>query len=164
MHPQFRALAAATLFLMAAVLGSRAQPFTLGPNDVVAWGGGTDVASARDSAHLETILSLSFPGARFRNFGFEGDTVFAQPRDVNFPPLIEQLKRASATVVLLQFGRAEALSARESVEAFRGAYGAIAGSCAAMGARVVVLAPAPFENGGGLLPDLSARNPALAER
>ena len=70
--------------------------FILRTNDVVAFVGGTDVATARLTGHLETLLAVKFPGARFRNLGWEGDTVFAQPRDVGFPPLAEQLKRAGA--------------------------------------------------------------------
>src|SRR4051812_47763278 len=55
--------------------------------DVVALIGGEDVAAQKESGHLETLLSISFPGVTFRNLGWEGDTVFAQPRDVGFPDL-----------------------------------------------------------------------------
>ena len=54
-----------------------AQVITLGTNDVVAFVGGTDVATARLTGHLEALLAVKFPGARFRNLGWEGDTVFA---------------------------------------------------------------------------------------
>jgi hypothetical protein len=116
------------------------------------------VASARDSAHLATLFALAHPGVRFRNFGWEGDTVFAQPRDVNFPPLLEQLKRARVTAVLLQYGRAEALSDDGSAEKFYAAYERLAYACAQARMRVVLITPAPFEAGGGLLPDLTPRN------
>ena len=65
------------------------RQFTLERHDVVAFLGGADVAVAQHTGHLEALLAAKFHGldARFRNFGWEGDTVYAQPRDVGFPPL-----------------------------------------------------------------------------
>src|SRR5438045_981274 len=90
---------------------SYAQSFSLRTNDVVAFLGGTDVVTAQQSGHLETLLTIDYPSLnlRFRNFGWEGDTVFAQPRDLGFPPLEEHLRRAGATAIVFEFGRAEAL-------------------------------------------------------
>lgn len=161
MHQQIR-FAVAVLLVATAVALRGAAPLRIETNDVVAWVGGSDVAAARDSAHLATLFSTFAPSARFRNFGWEGDTVFAQPRDVNFPPLLEHLKRARATVVLLQYGRAEALSGRESIEKFHAACEHFADDCSRAGMRVAFITPAPFEAGGGLLPDLTSRNSALA--
>src|SRR5690348_3079546 len=60
--------------------------------DVVAFIGGENVAAQKESGHLEALLCISFPGVTFRNLGWEGDTVFAQPRDVGFPELPTSLK------------------------------------------------------------------------
>ena len=136
--------------------------FTLRTNDVVAFVGGTDVATARLTGHLETLLAVKFPGVRFRNLGWEGDTVFAQPRDVGFPPLAEQLKRAGATVIFLQFGRAEALDGRQSVTKFSAAYDRLLAVASKQTPRLVLVTPAPFEKGEAPLPDLSPRNATLA--
>src|SRR5829696_5284763 len=99
-----------------------ATAIELRTNDMVAFVGGSDVAAAQFTGHLETLLAVKFTGTRFRNFGWEGDTVFAQRRDVGFPPLAEHLKRAGLTVVFLEFGRAEALDSRSSVSNFVAAY------------------------------------------
>jgi lysophospholipase L1-like esterase len=136
--------------------------FTLGSNDVVAFAGGSDVAAAQDSAHLETLLAAKFPGARFRNFGWEGDTVFAQRRDVGFPPLSEHLKRARVTVLFLEFGRAEALNGNESVPNFFAAFEKLLNECVKQTPHILLVTPPPFESGGDLLPDLSKRNGQLA--
>ena len=98
--------------------------FVLERGEVVAFVGGADVAAAQQTGHLEALLAVQFRGldTRFRNFGWEGDTVFAQPRDVGFPPLAEHLRRAHATVIVLQFGRAEALAGRDALPRFRTAY------------------------------------------
>ena len=136
--------------------------FILRTNDVVAFVGGTDVATARLTGHLETLLAVKFPGARFRNLGWEGDTVFAQPRDVGFPPLTEQLKRAGATVIFLQFGRAEALDGKQSVAKFSAAYDRLLTDALKQTPRLILVTPAPFEKSEAPLPDLSPRNAPLA--
>src|SRR5215218_3015925 len=99
----------ALLFFIGTILSGRsfaASAIELRTNDVVAFVGGSDIAAAQFTGHLETLLAVKFPGTRFRNFGWEGDTVFAQRRDVGFPPLGEHLKRAGVTIAFLEFGRA----------------------------------------------------------
>lgn len=52
--------------------------FTLETGDVVAFLGGTDVAAAQFTGHLETLLTAKYRDSKihFPNFGWEGDTVF----------------------------------------------------------------------------------------
>ena len=140
------------------------QKFQLDRDDVVAWIGGTDVAAALHSGHLESLLAAANRGRqiRFRNFGWEGDTVFDQPRDVGFPPLTNHLEKAGATVILIQFGRAEALEGRTSMPRFRTAYERLIDSCTRRTQCIVLVTPPPFENAAAPLPDLSARNVDLA--
>ena len=136
--------------------------FSLRSDDVVGFVGGSDVISASFTGHGEALLASRFPGTHFRNFGWEGDTVFAQPRDVGFPPLGEHLRRAGVTVLFLEFGRAETLSVTDSVPRFVAAYEKLLNQCTKQTARIILVTPPPFEVGGGLLPDLSAHNVALA--
>ena len=135
--------------------------FALRTNDVVAFVGGSDVAAAQFTGHLEALLAVKFPGARFRNFGWEGDTVFARPREIGFPPLAEHLKRAGATVVFLQFGRTEVLGSKHSAHSFTAAYEKLLDECAKQTPRLVLVTPPPFERAGEPLPDLSAFNTNL---
>jgi hypothetical protein len=132
--------------------------------DVVAFLGGADVAAAQHTGHLEALLAARFPELRlrFRNFGWEGDTVFGQPRDFGFPPLQAHLERAGASVIVVQFGRVEALRGLGELPAFTKAYGKLLDDCARQTPRLVLVTPPPFEKGGGFLPDLSARNRDLA--
>jgi hypothetical protein len=117
--------------------------FVLRSNDVVGFVGGSDVAAAQFAGHLETLLAVKFPGTRFRNFGWEGDTVFAQPRDIGFPPLVEHLKRAGVTVLFIEFGRAEALAAKNTIQEFIGAYEKLLNKCTNQTARIVLVMPPP---------------------
>lgn len=141
-------------------LGAAEAPavFTLRTNDVVAFVGGSDVAAAQFTGHLEALLAVKFPGARFRNFGWEGDTVFARPREIGFPPLREHLKRAGATVVVLQFGRTEILNGKHDVPSFIAAYEKLLDDCGQQTPRLVLVTPPPFERAGEPLPDLAGHN------
>lgn len=138
--------------------------FSLEAGDVVAFLGGADVATAQLQGHLETLLTLQFFQAnpRFRNFGWEGDTVFSQPRDIGFPELIVHLQKAQATVVVLQFGRMESLQGPEDLAAFETAYASLLDRCGAQTPRLVLVTPLPFEKAPPPLPDLSARNGHLS--
>jgi hypothetical protein len=146
------------------VVASPAFPLT--SNDIVAFVGGADVSSAQQSGHLESLLSCAYLGAHFRNFGWEGDTVYSQPRDFGFPPLIDHLRKAGATVIVLQFGRTEALTeaAGTAPSRFRDTYAALLKEYEAITPRLALVAPPPFENAGGLLPNLATKNPQLAEQ
>jgi hypothetical protein len=149
------------LWCVAPLSGAPAA-LTLRSNDVVAFVGGSDVAAAQFAGHLETLLAVKFPGARFRNFGWEGDTVLARPREIGFPPLAEHLKRAGITVVILQFGRTEVLNSKHSVQSFTAAYEKILDECVKQTPRLVLVTPPPFERASEPLPDLSVFNSNLA--
>src|SRR5205085_7774604 len=150
------------LCLGTARIAAAEAAFALRTNDVVAFAGGSDVAAAQFTGHLEALFAVSFPGAGFRNFGWEGDTVFAQPREIGFPSLTEHLKHAGATVLVVEFGRAEALSGKRSVAEFIAAYEKFLNACAKQTPRLVIVIPPPFESASEPLPDLSRRNRELA--
>jgi hypothetical protein len=137
--------------------------FALTNGYVVAFLGGADVASSQSTGHLEALLAEGGAGqnVRFRNFGWEGDTVFAQPRDVGFPPLSTHLERAHATVVFLQFGRTEAMNAPAETGSFIQAYARLLDTCARQTPRLILVTPPPYEKGDGLFPDLRPRNAVL---
>lgn len=148
--------------MLAVAAGSwAAEAIRFSPNDMVGFIGGGDVAAAQFTGHLESLLAREFPGTRFRNFGWEGDTVFAQPRDLNFPPLKEHLQKAQVTVAIIQFGRAEAIDDDRSD--FRIAYEKLLTETRQAVPRVMLATPIPFEKPAEPLPDLSKHNEKLAE-
>jgi hypothetical protein len=140
-----------------------AVSLSLKDGDVVAFVGGSDVAAAQHTGHLDSLLAAKYANVHFRNFGWEGDTVFARPRDFNFPPLVEHLRKAGANVVILQFGRAEALNPHGSLPNFREAYHDLLTEVQLVTARVFLVIPPPYENPGGLLPNLATKNSTLEE-
>ena len=128
-------------------------------NDIVAFVGGADVAVAQQTGHLESLLAIARPTLRFRNFGWEGDTVFAQPREYNFPPLADHIRKAGATIIFVQFGRMEVFAERN--KEFRPAYEKLLDTFVQITPRLVLVTPIPFERPEPPLPDLSQRNSDL---
>ena len=117
-----------SVVLLNPVSGLPATPvagFAFRTNDVVALVGGEEMVALPQHGYLETLLTAAWPGRtlRFRGLAFEGDTVFEQPRQLHFPSWEQQLDRVGATVVLVQFGQAEALRGATNVSAFAAAAG-----------------------------------------
>jgi len=134
-------------------------------NDVVVFTGGANVVAAQENAYLETILTLSLPTQRirFRNMGWEGDTVFEQRRDLNFGPWSQQFDRIGATVIFAQFGQMESLQGKDSLDEFIRAYDRLLDEFARRTGRIVLVSPAPFENARASMPDLSQHNIELRQ-
>jgi len=139
------------------------QPFLLEQEDVVAFTGGANMVAAQHSAHLETLLALSFSqkSVRFRNLAWEGDTVFEQAREMNFGSWPEQLERVGASVVFAQFGQMESLQGPLALPRFVQAYGKLLDEFTRRPRRIVLLSPVPFEKAQPPLPDLSVHNEDL---
>jgi hypothetical protein len=122
--------------------------------DVVALIGGEDMVVAAELGYFELLALRALPEhrLRFRSLAWEGDTVFEQRRDLNFPSWEEQLDAIGATVVLCQFGQMESFAGRDQLPPFLADYEKLLARFAAGGKRrLVVLEPFAFAQG-----DLSA--------
>jgi hypothetical protein len=146
--PLFRLLSV-VLFVLA--LPSRpgtlraAEPF-FKKGDVIALVGGEDMVVASEYGYVELLLIRALPDyrLRFRNLAWEGDTVFEQRRDLNFPTWEEQLDKIGATVVIAQFGQMESLAGKEKLPEFRAAYGKLLDRFSGGGKRrLLIFAPTP---------------------
>lgn len=151
MNPLVRLVTAAALAVTGVTHHAKAQEARpasqtfFKPGDVVALVGGEDVVVMRDNPQLE-ILVLQQPGlagVKFRNLAFEGDTVFEQFRDLNFPSWEDQLNQVGATVVMAQFGKMESLDGPSGVPAFAEAYERFICRLAANTRRIALLAASP---------------------
>lgn len=160
-----RWLLAASLAMTSLSLARAAAPaFPFRTNDVIAFVGGEDSVEMHRLGYVELLLSRALPAhrLRFRGLGWEGDTVDEQPRELNFPKWPEQLKRSGATVVVCQFGQAEALRGPQRIEAFIDAYGRLLDTLSATVPRVILVSSTRFEPSTGLLPDLTQHLGTLA--
>jgi len=140
-------------------LTSRTPAFPLLTNDCVAFIGGTTTVGDAKHAFLETLLTRRYPGhrLRFRNLGWEADTVFQQERPLNFPGLTESLKAQRATVVFANFGLMESSRGAEGLPEFARAYRTLLDQLTNLTPRIVLLTPFRHEK-------LRASIRAVAER
>jgi hypothetical protein len=104
--------------------GGFAQEVFFKPNDVVALVGGEDMVVVSELGHLEAGIQRALPEhkLKFRSLAWEGDTVFDQHRDLNYPALEAQLEKIGATVVIAQFGQMESLAGEAKLPEFISAY------------------------------------------
>jgi lysophospholipase L1-like esterase len=153
----------ALAFLTAALQAASVAVPGFRTNDVVVLVGGSILVAENTSGILETALQLAHPGAglRVRNLAKEGDTVFLRPRDVNYPDVPEQARRASASVIVVQYGRSEALSGPARPAEFRAAYASMLDELARITPRLMLMTPPPFESTAPPLPNVARRNPVL---
>ena len=140
---------------------TRLPEFRLRSGDTVALVGGANFERTRFNAFLQTRL-LAAPGTtplRLRNLAWEGDTVFEQWRDVNFPSIAQQLEQVGATAVLVQFGQMESLGGKGELPEFVQAYERLLARIEHASRRIVLVSPLPFEHPRrALLPDLTRHN------
>jgi hypothetical protein len=109
---------------------------------------------AAELGYFELLALRALPEhrLRFRSLAWEGDTVFEQRRDLNFPAWEDQLDAVGATVVMCQFGQMESFAGKEKLPHFLAEYEKLLARFAAGGKRrLVVLEPFAFAQG-----DLSA--------
>ena len=118
-----RILVALLLAFVLTFTARAAEPW-LKAGDVVALVGGEDMVALAEEGWLETLVTWAQPKdrIRFRSLAWEGDTVFEQRRDLNYPALEAQLDKIGATVVICQFGKMESFAGKDGVAAFTEAY------------------------------------------
>ena len=142
------------------------EKLVLQQDDVISFLGGTSMVNVQTAGYLETLVTRGHPNLnlRFRDFSWEGDTVFAQGtvlerwRQQAFGDLSAQLKVAGTTVLVLQFGKMESLQGRKGLEGFLGHYKNLLEELSLVTERVVIVSPTPFEK----MPDGIDRNRDLA--
>ena len=139
MPPIHRILVFAVLAL-STVPGFSAEP-VLPAGGVVALVGGEAMLAAAEAGYLEAEILRELPGRqlRFRCLAWEGDTVFEQRRDLNFPTIESQIDQVAASVVVAQFGEMESLAGESKLGEFVAAYEGLIDRLAAGGKRRVVL-------------------------
>lgn len=139
------------------------NPSILRADDVIALLGGEDVAALAESGRLEAqiVRQPGLAAVKVRALAFEGDTVFEQHRQLNYPTWEQQLDKIGATVVVAQFGQMEALRADASVDQFVASYETVVKRLAGANRQLVLLSPTPFEKPAAPLPDRTAQNAVI---
>jgi hypothetical protein len=131
------------LFAILLLGSARADEPFLKKNDVIAIVGGEDMVVASEYGYLELLITRALPDyhLRFRNLAWEGDTVFEQRRDLNFPTWEEQLDKIGATVVMCEFGQMESLGGKEKLPEFIAAYEKLLDRLGGGKRRIILIPP-----------------------
>jgi len=132
-------------------------------DDTIALIGGEDMVALAESGQLEAqiIQQPDLATVKVRALAYEGDTVFEQHRQLNFPTWEEQLAKIGATIVIVQFGQMETLRPGSGVDEFIQSYEVLLKRLAGNDRQLVILSPTPFEKPMAPLPDLTSRNAAI---
>ena len=163
---RFLILLFASFAFFAGLFSVRADEPFFKKGDVIALVGGEDMVAMSEYGYLELLLTRALPEhqLKFRNLAWEGDTVFEQRRDLNFPTWEQQLDQIGATVVICQFGQMESLAGLDNLPVFRKAFEKVLRRLSAGGKRqVLVIPPTSFIPSGRMDPKtLTDRNFNLA--
>ena len=121
---RFLILLFASFVFFAGLFSVRADEPFFKKGDVIALAGGEDMVAMSEYGYLELLLTRALPDyhLKFRNLAWEGDTVFEQRRDLNFPTWEQALDQIGATVVICQFGQMESLAGKAKLPEFIAAY------------------------------------------
>lgn len=141
-----------------------AGKFSIRPGEVIVFTGPTHMVFEQQQGWLETLLATSAKEQRpvFRHMGWEGDTVYAQPRHLNFGSWKQQFEAAGASMIFTWFGQMEALDDSHSAEDFEQAYATLLDEFMQVTPRIVVLGPLPFfRPDSPLVPDNTGRIPRI---
>lgn len=156
------ALAACSVFAMPMAQGQLGQElvelrgFDFKQGDMVALIGSTFLEREGRFGYVETALTQAYPtlGLKFRNLAWSADTVQGHARSYFGPPqegfdrLKGHLEMVKPTVVLCQYGSAEAWDGPEKVAAFVEGYARLLDMVDAVAGkpRLVLISPLPAEH------------------
>lgn len=148
------------------------HPLELRDGERVTLLGGTFIERMQTYGYLETLLTAAHPDRNitFRNLGWSGDNVWGHSRAVFGSPdsgvdrLLNDVKLAAPTLIVVCYGENEAREGIAGVERFRaGLTRLIDELTKATGARIVLLGPRKHENLGPPLPNQDSYNGQLDE-
>ncbi len=145
---------------------SEPEPWPLRDGDRIVLVGDTLVERDQRYGYLETCLTLLNPelNLTFRNLGWSGDTVAGlsragfDPPEAGFKALVEQVKAAKPTVLIVGYGMADSFDGEAGLSRFEAGFNRLLGAIAPAPGRLLLLSPIPHERLGPPLPDPAPHN------
>jgi lysophospholipase L1-like esterase len=145
-----------------------ANPFHFADGDRVVMIGGTLIEREQKSGDWELALMLlnKDKTVTFRNLGWSGDTVWGESRGSfdgqpkGYQKLVSLTKELKPTVIVFCYGQVESFAGEKGVAPFVTQFDKLLDAVADTKARVVLLAPPPFEDVKPLT-DAAAKNANL---
>lgn len=140
--------------------------FSLKSKDVVVFVGGENVVAEQDSGWIEAAITAEVgkDAPIFRNMGWEGDTIYRQPRPLNWGSWKENLNAVGATTIVVWLGAMEAFEAERTLADYRESANRFLDELATVTPRIVVISPAPIEaSPNAQIPSNHTRNDRLRQ-
>lgn len=143
-----------------------AEPFPIEDGDRIVFVGSTFVERDVRYGCIETLMTTHFRDYEltFRNLGWSGDEVSGIAR-ASFDPipkgyerLINQIKDAAPTVLLISYGQNESFKGADGLDEFIAGYTKLLDDVAPLSARVVLISPTMQQDMGAPLPDPTDHN------
>ncbi len=149
--------------------GGESARFDLRDGDRVVLVGDTLIERDQRYGYLESMLTLLNPGKNltFRNLGWSGDTVAGlsragfDPPEAGYRQLIEQVRAAKPTVLIVGYGMADSFADEAGRPGFVAGLNRFLDAVTPTGARVVLLSPIAHARQGNSLPDPAPHNAML---
>jgi lysophospholipase L1-like esterase len=147
-----------------------AAPFEFQPTDRVVLIGSTLIEREQRYGYWETVLTARYPGIKFRNLGWSGDTVFGDARrafdldkpDIGRKRLVDLTLAEKPTVILICYGTNEAFDGEAGLAKFKKGYEKLLDELAPAKARIILMSPPPMEYKREPLPDVKPYNERLS--
>lgn len=163
---QYVAAALMACALLAAGRVAAAEPFPIKDGDRIVLVGATFIERDVRYGCIETLITAQFPSysLTFRNLGWSGDEVSGiarasfDPIPVGYERLINQIKDAAPTVLIVSYGQNESFKGAAGLDDFVTRYEKLLDDVAALNARIVLISPTLQEEMGAPLPDPTEHN------
>jgi len=128
--------------------------------DVVAFVGEAATVELRRHGYLEAALTSRFAGKelRFRNFGWQGDTVYEQLRMPNFASNDKHMEKHGVNAVIAWFGTVESHDGVGGLSGFARAYTSLLDGFPGSMDKHLLLSPVLQEKVGSHAPDPAPHN------
>jgi len=142
------------------------EAFSIKDGDRVVLVGSTLIERDVRYGCIETLMTTHFReyGLTFRNLGWSGDDVFGiarasfDPVSKGYERLVDQIRDAAPTVLLMSYGQNESFKGAEGLQEFIAGYAKLLDDVAPLNARVVLISPTLQADMGAPLPDPAEHN------
>jgi lysophospholipase L1-like esterase len=143
-----------------------AEPFPIQDGDRIVLVGSTFIERDVRYGCIETLMTVQFRdyALTFRNLGWSGDEVSGiarasfDPVSKGYERLVNQIKDAAPTVLLISYGHNESFNGAGGLDDFIAGYAKLLDDVAPLNARIVLISPTLQHEMGAPLPDPTDHN------
>lgn len=156
----------ALLFPLLCPAEDQPKPFQPENGDTIVFLGGTLIERAQQYGFWESMIISELPDKelKFRNLGWDGDTVFAESRGIFDPPaegykrMIERIKKINPQYIFISYGGNESFKGPDGIAPFLNQFEILLRDVKGEKTEVILISPIKFEKMAPPLPDPTEAN------